>query len=92
MNKRINEFAINAELAELYDRYMNYCVKNADDDILDYDMVIGKFAELIALEAIGVCEQLRSSGENTDQWTITRDKAFWDCKLAIAEHFGVKIL
>lgn len=30
-----------------------------------------------------VCEAIASSGENTDNWTITRDKAFHDCAAAI---------
>jgi hypothetical protein len=30
-----------------------------------------------------VCEEIASSGENTDNWTITRDKAFHDCAAAI---------
>lgn len=49
-----------------------------------------KFIELVAQEAIKVCEDLRSSGENKDSWTITRDMAFYDCKTAIAEYFGIK--
>lgn len=47
MNERIRELAEQSNLAELYDRYVEYCMKNADDDIMDYDTIVKKFAELI---------------------------------------------
>ena len=47
MNERIRELAEQSNLAELYDRYVEYCIKNADDDIMDYDTIVKKFAELI---------------------------------------------
>ena len=52
MSERIKELARQAELAELYDRYVEYCMKNADDDIMDYDTIVKKFAELIVKECI----------------------------------------
>jgi hypothetical protein len=47
MNERIRELAQQSQLAELYDRYVEQCIKNADDDILDYDVIVKEFAELI---------------------------------------------
>ena len=47
MNERIRLFAEQSNLAELYDRYVEYCMKNADDDIMDYDTIVKKFALLI---------------------------------------------
>jgi hypothetical protein len=47
MNERIQELAQQSKLAELYDRYVEQCMKNADDDILDYDVIVKEFAELI---------------------------------------------
>ena len=48
-----------------------------------------KFAELIVRECLNRIEQNRSSGENTDSWTITRDMAFQQMKEDLREHFGV---
>jgi hypothetical protein len=50
-----------------------------------------KFAESYAREtwmramevAASAVEALRSSGENSDNWTITRDMAYRDCAAAI---------
>lgn len=41
-------------------------------------------AERAGMErAIAACEKLRSSGENKDKWTITRDMAFHECMQTI---------
>lgn len=47
------------------------------------------FARLLVSECIGIIEDKRSSGENTDEWTITRDKAFHEMSEEIAKRFGV---
>jgi hypothetical protein len=75
MNERIRELAQNSELAELYDRYFQYCMQSADDDIFDYDKVVGKFAELIVRECANVA--------------AARDAL--DIYEEIREHFGVKL-
>ena len=49
-----------------------------------------KFAELIVRECVNRIEQNRSSGENTDSWTITRDMAFHQMKEDLKKHFGVE--
>ena len=49
-----------------------------------------KFAELIVKECVNRIEQNRSSGENTDSWTITRDMAFHQMKEDLKKHFGVE--
>lgn len=49
-----------------------------------------KFAELIVRECISKIESQRSSGENTDQWTITRDMCYHNMMADLKEHFGVK--
>jgi hypothetical protein len=49
-----------------------------------------QFAELIVRECVNKIESKRSSGENTDSWTITRDLAFHEMKRDIAKHFGVE--
>ena len=54
MNERIQELAQQSQLAELYDRYVEQCMKNADDDILDYDVIVKEFAELIVRECAHV--------------------------------------
>jgi len=56
MNERIQELAQQSQLAELYDRYVEQCMKNADDDILDYDVIVKEFAELFVQECAQVCE------------------------------------
>jgi hypothetical protein len=49
-----------------------------------------KFAELIVRECVDKIESKRSSGENTDQWTITRDMCYHDMMRELKEHFGVE--
>lgn len=52
-----------------------------------YDIRYWRFATLVAAHEREACakvlEEMSSSGENTDNWTITRDKAFHDCATAI---------
>ena len=57
MNERIRLFAEQSNLAELYDRYVEYCMKNADDDIMDYDTIVKKFAELIVQKCADIGQQ-----------------------------------
>ena len=57
MNERIKLLAEQSNLAELYDRYVEYCMKNADDDIMDYDTIVKKFAELIVKECADIGQQ-----------------------------------
>jgi len=49
-----------------------------------------KFAELIIQECINRIESKRSSGENGDQWTITRDLCYYQMIQELKEHFGVE--
>ena len=55
-----------------------------------YDHELEKFAKLVICECINRIEQNRSSGENTDSWTITRDMAFHQMKEDLKKHFGVE--
>ena len=59
MNQRILELARKSELAELYDRYVAYCIQRSDDDILDFETVVGKFAELIVRECLADLEEVK---------------------------------
>lgn len=82
MNDRIKELAINSELAELYDRYVHYCFKNADDEILDFDTVVGGFAELIVKEC---AEAVKNS-----IWSLPRGYNAADQAAFVKKHFGVE--
>lgn len=55
MNKIIERLAQESQAAVLYDRYHEYCVKNGDDDIIDYEEFVNGFAELIINECVSVC-------------------------------------
>jgi hypothetical protein len=80
MNERIKLLAQQSQLAELYDRYVEQCMKNADDDILDYDVIVKEFAELIVRECAGRVDHIlreRQAGSGT----MGDD---------IREHFGVE--
>jgi hypothetical protein len=87
MNERIKELAIESQLAELYDRYMHYCIKNSDDDILDFDEVVNNFAELIIQECLEVVEK-QTGGGNGDgvEWDRAVDFTYNDIK----SYFGVE--
>jgi len=50
----LREIAIRTGVAELYDRYHEMCVKLGDNDILDYDEVIGGFANAV----VDTCEEV----------------------------------
>lgn len=81
MNQRIKELALETDA---------WCDQNwAGHKFYDIRWE-EKFAELIVRECISKIEYKRSSGENTDSWTITRDLAFHEMKRDIAEHFGVE--
>jgi hypothetical protein len=82
MNERIRLFAEQSNLAELYDRYVEYCMKNADDDIMDYDTIVKKFAELIVRECVKVCR------DQPNVYALKTDRD--NCAIAIEEHFGVE--
>lgn len=89
MNERIKELARQAELAELYDRYVEYCMKNADDDIMDYDTIVKKFAELIVKECIDVfSKDLPDSTSPDYQLGSLPEVVNRVCN--VAEHFGVE--
>jgi hypothetical protein len=89
MNERIQELAQQSQLAELYDRYVEQCMKNADDDILDYDVIVKEFAELIVRECVKFCEH-ESNDDEHDEY----DMGMWvkaeSIKTAIMEEFGIK--
>jgi hypothetical protein len=50
-----------------------------------------KFAELIVAECINFIEAKRSSGQNTDQWTITKDLCYSEIQQLLKQHFGVEL-
>ena len=83
MNERIQELAEQAGF--LVDRSGSIMVSFTSNG----DSEVKKFAELIVRECLNRIEQNRSSGENTDSWTITRDMAFQQMKEDLREHFGV---
>ena len=60
------------------------------DESLTTEQSYQKFAELIVRECISKIESKRSSGENNDQWTFTRDLCYHNMILDLKEHFGVK--
>jgi len=80
MNEQIKQLAQQSKLAELYDRYVEQCIKNADDDILDYDVIVKEFAELIVRECIDVITETRWHLPPTQQ----------QIAVGIKEHFGVE--
>jgi hypothetical protein len=79
MNERIKELAKQA----VFESYKAGCIDQKE-------ILLEKFAELIVRECVNKIESKRSSGENTDSWTITRDLAFHEMKRDIAKHFGVE--
>lgn len=80
MNEQIKQLAQQSKLAELYDRYVEQCMKNADDDILDYDVIVKEFAELI----VGECEK---SIKSVPTHFEAQDKIIVECLKAIRETF-----
>ena len=78
---------MNERIAKLYDQAI--VVKDGGDFVTG-ELDPEKFAELIVRECLDVIESKRSSGENTDSWTITRDMSFHDMKQDLKEHFGVE--
>ena len=59
LNPKIERFARKAELAELYDRYHGGSVKAGDEELLDYEEIVNKFAQLIVDECVKVCLEQR---------------------------------
>lgn len=56
MNKAlILNLAQKSDLAELYDHYTDLAIK-ASDSAMDFDTVVGKFAELIIKECMSVID------------------------------------
>jgi len=85
MNERIKLLAQQSKLAELYDRYVEQCMKNADDDILDYDVILKEFAESIVRE----CAQL-ARDTNLEDVEGGDSDVLRAAKQQILEHFGVE--
>ena len=85
MNERIRLFAEQSNLAELYDRYVEYCMKNADDDIMDYDTIVKKFAEVIVWE----CVDRIKNADMRDYEGSDSDEVLWLVERQIVKHFGV---
>ena len=79
MNERIKELAEQAGYKDLPTVRLAFQGFNKE-----------KFAELIVRECVNRIEQNRSSGENTDSWTITRDMAFHQMKEDLKKHFRVE--
>ena len=85
MNKLIEEFSKKSELAELYDRYYQLCIKSCDDDIMDYDAIVGKFAHLVVSKC---CEILKNRQYSKfDSLDIIEIKGAFD--IEANEHMGV---
>jgi hypothetical protein len=84
MNERIRELAEQAGIGFWGNRIIIF------DFSADSEEVIQKFAELIVRECISQIESQRSSGENTDAWTVTRDMCYRDMTIDLKEHFGVE--
>jgi len=80
MNPLIEQLARSSEMAELYDRYMQSCVKSGDYDVMDYDTVVGGFAKAIIQEC---CNMVN----NHMQWNNPNDSLL---VLDIKEKFGIK--
>jgi hypothetical protein len=78
MNERIQRLAQQSQLAELYDRYVEQCIKNADDDILNFDEVVGNFAQLLVQECAAEAHR-RVCVEGNDNMIYAH----------LLEHFGV---
>ena len=49
-----------------------------------------RFAKLIVWDCLDQIESQRSSGENSDQWTITRDLCYHNMMAVLKQHFGVE--
>ena len=77
MNERIQELAEQAGFVDKGSNHTAYMNFNHE-----------KFAELILRECLNKIESKRSRGENTDQWTITRDMCYRDMMEELNEHFG----
>jgi hypothetical protein len=77
MNERIKQLADQA-------RFVNTVEYPHQDEVFE------KFAELIVKECINTIESRLSSGENSDQWTITRDVCYHFMIDDLKEHFGVE--
>lgn len=60
-----------------------------DNHHAQFDTRIQKFSELIVQECINKIGSRLSSGENSDQWTITRDVCYHFMIDDLKEHFGV---
>lgn len=61
MKQQILLLAQKSQLAELYDRYISQCIKNGDDDIIDYNSIVKEFSELLINECIKVIQDTKSS-------------------------------
>jgi len=81
MNKRIQELMTQAGYS--FDPISGW-------PVVTYSASPEKLAEFIIEECINKIESKRSSGENTDAWTITRDMCYHDMMKELKEHFGVK--
>ena len=83
MNPKIEELARQAQVAELYDRYHDGCMKAADFDLLDYETIVAKFTQLIVEECATVCLAQRdpkNAGYAADVKTAVT---------AMKQHFGI---
>lgn len=90
MNPTTEQHAIDAGLAELYDRYYQACLKAGDDDILDYDAIVVKFSKLVA----GRCVELVNgqechAGVERTAFFKGHDQVIFDCRTVIKQTFGL---
>ena len=88
MNEQIKQLAQQSKLAELYDRYVEQCMKNADDDILDYDVIVKEFAELIVQECLKIAKNREDELESAG--LLSESNAVGNVAYRISRQFGVK--
>lgn len=84
MNDRIKELITQAG------GHWNHGDFNMPSSVEFQEQDIAKFAELIVGDCLDQIESQRSSGENSDQWTITRDMCYHNMIAGLKQHFGVE--
>ena len=85
MNDLILKLARQSRLAELYDRYVESAMKAGDDDIMEFDQIVGGFAELIV-------EECASVASDTDLEDVEGGDSAVLCAASyqIRSHFGIQ--
>ena len=90
MNPTTEQYARDAGLAELYDRYYQASVKAGDDDILDYEEIVVKFSKLVGGRCADlVLGQKCHPGVERTPFFEGHDQAISDCRTVINQTFGL---